>query len=221
MATPACDPASSNQARNVKQMEPLCTAPRLEQLKAYNLNLDRINQLINPDYEDERWRVQKVLKHRLVSSKGHPERVLVKVLYADQVKGYLPLDTLRTHDPLIALMYAKDKDLLKDPYWEWTQYYLDDNPCTNVLLNIYKAASSPTEQGGKTFKFEHEVPKNAKHALAMDKAAGKDDWAKSMGLELGQLNDFKVFKVLPDDYILPKEYKCIPYQIVFDVKFDR
>ena len=41
-----------------------------------------------------------------------------------------------------------------------------------------------------------------------------------MGLEIGQLNDFKVFKVLPDDYILPKEYKRIPYQIVFDVKFD-
>ena len=117
-------------------------------------------------------------------------------------------------------MYAKDKELLKDPYWKWTQYYLDDNSCTNVLLNIYKATSSPTEQGGKTFKFEYEVPKNARHALAMDKAAGNDEWAKSMGLELGQLNDFKVFKVLPDHYILPKEYKRIPYQIVFDVKFD-
>ena len=54
----------------------------------------------------------------------------------------------------------------------------------------------------------------------MDKAAGNLGWTESMNLELDQLNDFKVFKVLPDEYILPKEYKRIPYQIVFDVKFD-
>jgi hypothetical protein len=42
-----------------------------------------------------------------------------------------------------------------------------------------------------------------------------------MGLELKQLNDYYTFKVVEDGQrSMPKGHKCIPYQMVFDVKFD-
>ena len=216
MAMPSSDLLNPLSDLVVKQMEPLNTAPRMEEIRAYHLNLDRINQLLDPDEEDERWRVQKVLKHRLVTSKDQPERMFVKVRYADQVDSYMPLDTLRIHDPFIATMYAEKNNLKDQDHWKWVHHYIQDNPCTSILLNVFKT----TTQNEKQYKFGVEVPRSPKHAIAMDKAAGNTGWQDSMDLELNQLNDFKVFKVLPDNYVLPKEYKRIPYQIVFDVKFD-
>ena len=217
MAMPSSDLKAEMKPLIVKQIDPISTAHRVEELRAYHLNLDRMNQLLDPDEAEDRWRINKVLKHRLVTSKDRPERVFVKVKYVDSAETYMPLDVLRTHDPLLGLIYAQKHDLLKDEHWKWTEYYTKDNPFTSNILNIFKAS---TVDNGKKFKFGVEVPRNPKHAIAMDKAAGNTGWQDSMNLETGQLNDFKVFKVVPDDHILPREYKRIPYQMIFDVKFD-
>ena len=200
----------------VIQMKPLNTAPRMEELRAYHMNIDKINQLLDPEAENERWRVEKVISHCLVTSKDQPDRIFVKVKYADNVNGYMPLDALRTHDPFIGLVYAEKNNLKDQEHWKWVQYYIEDNPFTTTLLNVFKL----TTQNEKQYKFGVEVPRNPRHAIALDRSAGNTGWQDSMGLELGQLNDFKVFKVVPDDCHLPREYKQIPYQIIFDVKFD-
>ena len=60
----------------------------------------------------------------------------------------------------------------------------------------------------------------AKDALRIDKANGNTLWQDAIAKELGQINNYKVFRKLEDDDVLPVGYKKIPYHIVFDVKLD-
>ena len=216
MAEPVVEIHNDNAMFETIPMKPISTAQRVEELRAYHLNLDKLNQLLNPDYEDERWWVSKVLNHRVVECNDGHTRVFAKIQYSDGDKSYMTMDALRNHDPLVALRYASKHNLVGKEHWEWVQHYLDDNPFTVTILNVFNT----TTENGRKYKFGVEVPRNPKHALALDKAAGNTGWQDSMGLEIGQLNDFQVFKVVPDGEPLPPGYKRIPYQIVFDVKFD-
>ncbi len=65
-----------------------------------------------------------------------------------------------------------------------------------------------------------EVPRNPKHALAIDKAEGNKEWQNSIKLELDQILGYEVFKILEPSDPTPLGYKRIPYHIVHDVKFD-
>ena len=64
------------------------------------------------------------------------------------------------------------------------------------------------------------MPSSPRHALELDRLNGNDDWDQSMNLELGQLSDYKMFRVLEDHEKMPEGYKRIPYHMVFDMKFD-
>jgi hypothetical protein len=72
----------------------------------------------------------------------------------------------------------------------------------------------------KKYKFGVEVPKNRRHALELDKLNKNDGWKHSIKLELKQILDYKVFILWPKGKPPPPGYKRIPYNIIFDVKFD-
>ena len=57
-------------------------------------------------------------------------------------------------------------------------------------------------------------------ALALDQKNGNTKWQDAIKTELGQMEKFRVFRLLAEGETLPEEYKQIPYHIVFDVKFD-
>jgi hypothetical protein len=56
--------------------------------------------------------------------------------------------------------------------------------------------------------------------LEIDKRNGKTAWQDAMNLEINQLNDYGTFKCIPENGKIPPGFKRIPYQIIFDVKFD-
>jgi hypothetical protein len=49
---------------------------------------------------------------------------------------------------------------------------------------------------------------------------GEDSWAHAIKKELAQLEEYNTFSELADDVDLAKYFKKIPYQFVFNVKFD-
>ncbi len=71
----------------------------------------------------------------------------------------------------------------------------------------------------KKYKFGIEVPRNPIHPSEIDKQNGINNWHMVIELEFDQILGYKVFKVLKPVEPIPKEYTCIPYHIVHDVKF--
>ena len=95
------------------------------------------------------------------------------------------------------------------------------NYCTgdapSDLVRSYKTKVRPGEQ---KFKFGVQVPLRVKQALTLDLKNGNTKWQDAIKTELGQLEEFRVFRLLAEGETLPEGYKQIPYHIVFDVKFD-
>jgi hypothetical protein len=72
----------------------------------------------------------------------------------------------------------------------------------------------------KRYKFGIEVPRSIKDVVRLDKINNNKLWQEAIGKELNQINEYQTFWVLEEGKTLPNEYKCLPYHIVFDVKFD-
>ena len=196
--------------------KPLDSSPPLEELRAYHISLDRIYDLMYPDWSSGDWEIKRIERHLTRERADGSKPIYVKLRWQDDTAGYLPLDSVRVHDPIVASQYAIKKGLVGKQGWEWIPYYLDKNPVRHAFFTAFK--TSVTE--GRKFKFGVEVPRSPRHALQLDKLAGTTGWKESIGLELKQLKDYKTFLVVPDGTPLPKGYKRIPYHIVFDVKFD-
>jgi hypothetical protein len=54
----------------------------------------------------------------------------------------------------------------------------------------------------------------------LDKINNNKLWQEEIEKELNQINEYQTFQVLEEGETLPNKYKCLPYHIVFDVKFD-
>ena len=59
-----------------------------------------------------------------------------------------------------------------------------------------------------------------KEALELDKENGDNLWGESLATEVGQINDHETFRII-EIGILLVEYQRIPYNFMFNVKFDR
>src|SRR5210317_361515 len=73
---------------------------------------------------------------------------------------------------------------------------------------------------GPVFKFSIHVPKNTAHARKLDKLSNSNLWDEANKKELKSLKDFNAFRVLEDHEKVPDGYIRIPYNFVYDVKFD-
>ena len=135
-------------------VNPIDPSEQTEELHAYHLSLDRLNAIMNPDGEDERWRISNVEKHLLRGRPDGSRPIYLKVQYADGDKAYHPLDVVRTHDPMIAARYAINKGIAGMRGWEWVSKYLETNPLCQHLTRIYKT----TTEGTTKYKFGVEVP---------------------------------------------------------------
>jgi Reverse transcriptase (RNA-dependent DNA polymerase) len=90
-------------------------------------------------------------------------------------------------------------------------------------VNPYVTALKASTVNPKKFKFGVEVPSNPGHAKYLDKLygyTGTDSWEFAIKKELDQLSEYATFQVVDDDRPMDTAYKKIPYQIIFDVKFD-
>ena len=75
---------------------------------------------------------------------------------------------------MVRFTYAVKKKITKLPNWAWTKDYLQDEEQMAGLVHAFKV----TVHGDK-FMFGVEIPKNAKHALELDKVNGNNLWKES------------------------------------------
>ena len=188
----------------------------LEELRVYHYTLDRLNALMFPDAEDERWSIDHIEKHLFRDREDGKREIYVKVQYSDGPKAYLPLTEVRLHDPMVVARYAILRRIIPYTGWEWVLNYINESPVRHALHVALKLST----EDGKRYKFGVQVPDNPKHAIRLDKEQGMTGWQDSMDLEIKQLNDYKTFIVIPDGEPVPPGYQKIPYQFVHDVKFD-
>jgi len=91
---------------------------KIEELRAYLTTLDRLNALLSPEEEDERWAIQNAEKHIVKTPTSGETTVYCKVRYRDGDTAYHTLECLRMHDPLVAAAYGLKKNLVEHPEWK-------------------------------------------------------------------------------------------------------
>ena len=86
------------------------------------------------------------------------------------------------------------------------------------IAHVNKAQTGSSQ--APKFKFGVQVPRNAVHALNLDKLLNQKLWQEAIDKELESINQFKTFRVLEKGEPIPPGYIRIPYHMIFDVKFD-
>ena len=119
-------------------------------------------------------------------------------------------------DPMLLVKYGSEKNLFNSPGWEWVVPFV---PSKEELLDYVKSFKVATKGDGPMYKFGVRVPKSVKEAFELDKINGNKKWEEAMLLEVGQINKYETFKLVMEDDDM-EGYKCIPYHMIFDVKFD-
>lgn len=71
------------------------------------------------DPECERWRMERILKHRVRDKdKEEDKEIMVKVKWADGGSAWITLDIVRLHDPWVAIAYGRKMGILQQKGWE-------------------------------------------------------------------------------------------------------
>jgi len=201
---------------NPVYLKPLAQNPKADKLRAYHAMCDKWNQVMDPHPSNKCWTIQKIVDMSNKTDKDGKKSVFYKAQFNNGDRAWFSMDTLRVADPFTVINHAYTHGYYEKPGFEWIQEYLEAEADMEQLLKIFNAKAGSTAK----YKFGVEVPPSWKHALELDRKNGTTGWKDSIKLELDQLTDYRVFKVVPDGEPLPPGYKRIPYHIVFDVKFD-
>jgi hypothetical protein len=122
--------------------------------------------------------------------------------------------TLSNPKPIIS--FAKNNNLIdKMPFCHLTQYCRSNTAVD--IASIFKVSTSPA---GIKYKFGIQVPKGIKNAIDLDKKNSNQLWQEAIKTKLKQLTDYQTFIVLDSGEDIPTGYQKIPYNMVFDVKYD-
>ena len=127
--------------------------------------------------------------------------------------SWVSADSLKEQNPWVLVNYAVKRGITKHPDFQWTTRYIrakDDN---------YNILAAKGHQGLK-FKFGVQIPMNSSHALHLDKVHNNNLWKEAIQKEIDSINAFKTFRVLDEGEKLPEGYARIPYQLIYDCKFD-
>jgi hypothetical protein len=167
------------------------------------------------DPDDQVWRCIAVHRHKVYINKKGKRHVLVEAEWLSGDKTWVQQTAMALHDPYVLLMYAQHAKLLKHPDWKWVINIVTDEP---ALKDVVKAHNTRIN-GAPRYKFGVMVPRNVRHALEIDRLNGDHQWQEAMDTELKQINEYETFRLAEPGEDL-SDHQCIPYHIVFDVKFD-
>ena len=148
-----------------------------------------------------RWTAQKILKVSNKPLKDDKRSVFYKVQFQDGDKSWVHMDNLRVDDPHLMIDHAIQHDILDAPGLEWMKTYLAQDDDNYNLVQAFRTAKKSGKE--RKFHFGIEVPQNPKHALELDKLNGNDGWARSIKKELDEINQYNVFRVVPDGEHIP------------------
>ena len=81
------------------------------------------------------------------------------------------------------------------------------NYCTgDAPSDLVRAYTAKVRPDGPKFKFGFQVPLGVKQALALERKNGNTKWQDAIRTELGQLEEFRVFRLLAEGETLPEGY---------------
>ena len=183
---------------------------KINSLRAYPAVMDRWNSIMNPDPLESRWAIEKVLGSREVRKEGDDRMVFLKVQFQDGPTKWMGIDELQLADPYLAINHAINHDLKYQEGYSWVQTYIDYDDDVVEMVHALKVAAKES----KKYKFGVEVPKSTKRAFEIDMENGTQAWKESIDLELKQIKDYEVFKVLEPNEPTPPGYKRIPYLLL-------
>ena len=157
--------------------------------------------------------MRRILRHRVEHNK-----IEVLCIFKDPNKStqWVSMFALALQDPVLIIVYARKMHLVDRNLFQMLIIYCTVDASSD-LVRAYKAKVRP---GGPKFKFGIQVPLGVKQALVLDRKNGNTKWQDAIKTKIGQLEEFRVFRLLAEGETLPEGYKQIPYHIVFDVKFD-
>jgi hypothetical protein len=160
------EPINEIQEKNLKinfeaSMKPVINDSKIEELRAFHMNIDRINSIIDHDPNDKRWKIEKIIKHIVKTNSDGTKNIYCKIKYYDGDFAYHTMDSLKNEDPIILAKYGIENNLTKFPEWDWVKHYIRQNPVRNVLTTVLIASTGT----GPKYKFGVEVPRNVKHAF--------------------------------------------------------
>ena len=161
------------------------------------------------------WTAVKVLDHRKCTHNAADLHVKVKVLWKNGEVAWVRMQALQLQDPYLLIEYAVQHKLMKHGEWSWVLLYVNNDKTLNSLATILKTTRTETK-----YKFGIEVLHSVRHAIQLNIANGNHAWQEAMDTELMQINKYATFRELTDGDSPPADYKKIPYQMIFDVKFD-
>ena len=110
---------------------------------------------------------------------------------ADREVSWDNAEALQLQDPQVLFDCSKACSLQQHPDFAWPQPHIDKETAHEKAL-ILAAKSHQDPQ----FKFGVQLPKNSKHANALDALHGNTNWKESTDKELKSLKDFKTFGAL-------------------------
>ena len=131
--------------------KPLSHTPNLEKLRAHHAVLDRWNMVQNPQAEDTRWTISKILKISNKEVANGDQSIFCKTEFGDGTRAWMSMDTLRLEDPYLVIDHLHRQDMCGDPGFEWVQPYLDSD---NKHLSILSARKKKSSQSSLALKLQ-------------------------------------------------------------------
>ena len=124
---------------------------------------------------------------------------------------------MKEADPISCDANARENKLLSFAGWKWAKRIkVDASRMIRMARKIFRA----TQPQASVFKFGFQDPRGVKQALELDRINGNHLWKEALEKEIGQLLDYKTFRILPRGERAPNDYTRVPLIIVFDVKHD-
>jgi hypothetical protein len=201
---------------NILDLDLNAMSTRVAQQINYLAHLDALNDATDddPTADIKTWRCLRILKHKVCKAKGR-RLVFVKAEWVSGDCSWVQMQSMLLHDSYVLIRYASDHDLLNHKDWKWVSTMVKDDAQMNKVVRAHNAAI----RSAPKYKFGIEIPRGIRHAFRLDKENDNTLWQDSIVTELKQLDEYQTFRV-PDEGEDLSNYQCIPYHIIFDVKFD-
>ena len=199
------------------------------EIVAYN---DVVDYIEKDDGWDGIWMFEEILDHQGPLRPGDPRymgsKYNVLVRWTDGSITWEPLNQTDENgkrcgiidsDPVTVAIYARKHNLLDTPGWK-----------SSNLRRLAKTHKRIERQAKKAklhsfrmkpiYMYGFLVPRNWAQAMRFDEDNGNDKWAKSVEVELGQVDEYETFLDKGVGYKPGPEYKKINVHLVFAVKHD-
>ncbi|KAG7350835.1 hypothetical protein IV203_010195 [Nitzschia inconspicua] len=162
-----------------------------EDLLTYNQVLDYLNRdMENPVL----WKYKKIVSHQGPLRQGDKDykgsawNVLLEWETGEVTAE--PLNIIAKDDPVTCAIYAKENGLLNTEGWK---RFKSCARREKKFTRMVKQAFLRSFRTSPKYKYGHEIPQSYEDALRLDRIAGNTKWQDAVGLELGQIHEYKSY----------------------------